>query len=347
MPDRANAYGLLRLVLAAAVVVGHAYLLAGAGPDPLGRLTGGRADLQGAAVAGFFGLSGYLLLPSVLRHSGAGYVRRRAARILPAFWVALGATALIAGPLAYLLAGRQGYPWAGADSALSYAAANAGLLIVQPTIGAATSGLPVSGFLNGSLWSLLPEALCYAVLLGVAVIADRRGSRIALPAGVTAIALLSGHAWVGGTGSATLAGWASGPFLAVAGSFALGVATAGAVARGLQLRIVALIGAVLVAAALVSLWPGLGDAGAVLLLIGVGGLIRRGPATRIAGAADLSYGVYLLAYPVQQLLVIRFGAIAPAALAALALALVLPLALATRLAVELPALRWAARRDAR
>ena len=338
MAQRANAYGLLRLILAALVVVGHAYLLAGAGPDPLARLVDGRADLQGAAVAGFFGLSGYLLVPSVLGRTGASYVRRRAARILPGFWVALGLTALVAGPLAYALADRRGYPWVGADSALSYVAGNAGLLITQPTIGDATAGLPLAGFLNGSLWSLLPEALCYAVLLGGALLVDRDGRRLMLPAAVGAVALLGAHAWVGGTESASLAGWASGPFLAVTGSFALGVAAAGAVARGVGLRTIALAGAVLVALATLTLWPGLGDAGAVLLLIGVGGLVRRGPATRLEGRADVSYGVYLLAYPVQQLLVIALDG-PPLAQAALALAVALPVALALRILVELPAQR--------
>ena len=339
---RDNGYGALRLVLAALVVVGHAYLLAGAGPDPLARLTDGRADLQGAAVAGFFGVSGFLLAPGALRHSGAGYVRRRAARILPGFWVALGLTALVAGPLAYALADRRGYPWVGADSALSYVAGNAGLLITQPTIGDATAGLPVGGFLNGSLWSLLPEALCYAVLLGSAVLADRRGPLLAVGAAVAALGLLAGHAWVGGTASATLAGWASGPFLAVTGSFALGVAAAGAVARGLRPARLAIAGAALALLGLIALWPGVGDAGVVLLLVGGGALLRRGPLTRVDGPVDVSYGVYLLAYPVQQLLVIALD-LQPLAQAALALLLVLPLALGLRLAVELPAQRWALR----
>ncbi len=79
----------LRLALAAAVVVSHAWPLAhGAGTDePLEALTG--HSLGGWAVGLFFFLSGLLIAGSAERQTGRGFWAARARRLLPGLAVAL------------------------------------------------------------------------------------------------------------------------------------------------------------------------------------------------------------------------------------------------------------------
>lgn len=51
--------------------------------------------------------------------------------------------------------------WTGENSPAHYVARNSLLFIRQWTIGEVLTGLPQPGSLNGSLWSLFPEACCY------------------------------------------------------------------------------------------------------------------------------------------------------------------------------------------
>lgn len=70
----------------------------GLGRDPLDALTDGRLGGGGtAAVAGFFGLSGYLLALSRSRNAAAHFLLRRGLRIVPGYIIAVVLTALIVG----------------------------------------------------------------------------------------------------------------------------------------------------------------------------------------------------------------------------------------------------------
>jgi len=103
-PAREHLDGLdgLRAVAALLVVLTHVGFLTGAVSSGVaGRLLG-RGDL---GVAVFFGLSGFLLHRSFLREQAATgriavgrYLVRRAARILPAFWLALVVVAVVVRP---------------------------------------------------------------------------------------------------------------------------------------------------------------------------------------------------------------------------------------------------------
>jgi len=128
----------LRAVAAGAVLLTHVAFRtgqtqAGAGGAVLGRLDVG--------VAVFFVLSGFLLYPRT-RPVGR-YALRRAARILPAYWVLLAVVAVIGSvPAAYWWLG-QGYR-------------------TEPLAGALTQ-----------TWSLVPEVAFYLVLPGLVWLARR------------------------------------------------------------------------------------------------------------------------------------------------------------------------------
>jgi peptidoglycan/LPS O-acetylase OafA/YrhL len=85
-----NNIGLLRLVLASAVIVGHAPELVDGtrAREPLTRLFG-TMSLGEVAVDAFFILSGFLITQSLThRTSVAGFISRRILRIYPAFLAA-------------------------------------------------------------------------------------------------------------------------------------------------------------------------------------------------------------------------------------------------------------------
>ena len=175
---RANGYGLLRLALASLVIVHHTLYLTGheeytfVGFTELGR----RANLGYLAVAGFFALSGFLLQASVIRNAPGRFFRLRFFRLMPGFWTTLLVVAFLLTPLIAWLSGTGGsYRILGADSAITYALSNAGLLILQPSIGGVLSTHPYPRALDGSLWTVLPEFTCYMTLLAVTWFGRRVG----------------------------------------------------------------------------------------------------------------------------------------------------------------------------
>jgi peptidoglycan/LPS O-acetylase OafA/YrhL len=170
--DHHNNIGLIRLLLAVAVIGSHSYQLC-LGPsasDPLAVLTSGQESGGSLAVNLFFLLSGYLITKSWLMSSSAtAYLRKRILRIYPGFLVAIVVSAIIAAAsspnaLAYFrgLLGRN-------DSLLRTA-----LLLHNPNEcldhSAAFVGNPYPDAVNHSLWTLQPELFCYLLLAGMGAV---------------------------------------------------------------------------------------------------------------------------------------------------------------------------------
>ncbi len=175
---RHNNLNALRLVLAATVLVSHSWGFVRDEDDPLGQLTGG-PEAGEVAVDGFFLLSGFLITRSRQRARSTGrFLWHRLLRILPGFWVCLAVSAVILGPLLWLLERDTlaGYPWTGPDSALTYVAANSLLRMRQFNIGDLNGG----GALDGSLHTLFFEALCYLMIgfLGAMGLLRRRRAAV-------------------------------------------------------------------------------------------------------------------------------------------------------------------------
>ncbi|WP_327005697.1 acyltransferase [Dactylosporangium sp. NBC_01737] len=155
---RANALGFLRLCLALAVLVGHSWPLGAGRATPGLGFSHGQADVGALAVDGFFVLSGFLVTASAARLGSVRFAWHRCLRIFPGLWVCLLATALLAGLFATFR-----------DAGL-FAARNAlgqphqwgiGTLFSDTPYGRLTGGGSV---VNGSLWSLSFELFWYAVL---------------------------------------------------------------------------------------------------------------------------------------------------------------------------------------
>ena len=85
-----NSIGFLRLFLALAVLYSHALALGGFEPNFIYYLSNRVADIGSIAVDCFFSLSGYLITASYLRlQSLPTFVWHRVLRIFPAYWVCL------------------------------------------------------------------------------------------------------------------------------------------------------------------------------------------------------------------------------------------------------------------
>lgn len=202
---RSNSVGFLRWVLAFAVIFSHAGPLGGFydGED-LGVQISNEQSLGGVAVAGFFFISGFLITRSRQGKSTIfRYFWRRVLRIFPAFWLALLVTAFVFAPLAW----RQergtfaGFFSVQTESPLTYFPNNMFLALHQRNIAGLGADLPYARFhnaydWNGSAWTLLYEFKGY-ILIGILGLFGFLAYRALAAAAAGFILLLNTLLWSG------------------------------------------------------------------------------------------------------------------------------------------------------
>ena len=325
---RDNALNLLRLLLAALVIVSHARPLGGLGEDPhVGDL-----KLGTFAVGGFFVISGYLITATGLRSPIGKFLWARFLRIMPGLWVCVLVTAFLIAPAIGALRGG----WSFGDAA-QFVASKATTREVHQGIGTTLAGLPLPETWNGALWTIRFELYCY-LLVAIAIVIPfaRRFRWLPVVAFVAATAASIGAKMLGLSIDTSTAGK-----LALLVPFFL----AGVVLlRDRNSVPLTGIGTASAAAALAGvLAAGWGQAlaplplGYLLLWLAV----ALPPRLRRFGAThDLSYGVYLYGWPTTQVLiavgVARHGA---TMLMIASLVAVVPAAALSWWLVERPAMR--------
>lgn len=309
LETRDNALNAVRLLLACLVVVGHAYVLGYGQPPPV-------AGIHERAVEGFFTISGFLIAASRARLAIGPFLWRRALRIYPGLWGALLVTAVVIAPIGAAIAGDD-YSW---TDAASYVVSNAAAWFQQWGIGGGPSGVPFPGVWNGSLWTLTYELGCY-IGFGLLVGAVRHR---AAPAAVGVLAVT--------TSLLVLDPAVMQVFVVAQGVRLAGFFAAGALMFHLRDRVPhSAPWAVTAGLVVVSLW-----------LVGARAFIAIAPLavaylllwlsstlpTRIGSRNDISYGMYVYAFPVQQLLVVAGfpSLMAPALLVVASLVFTAPLA---------------------
>jgi peptidoglycan/LPS O-acetylase OafA/YrhL len=340
---RHNAIGFLRLFFAALVVLAHAYVLGGFGDDPLARWNHGYWDLGNLSVGGFFVLSGFLIARSAERVGDVRrYLRHRFLRIFPAFWVCLIVVAFAIGPLIALRehVSLGGYFGAQTDPPWRYVVMNAALPIRQHGIAGLLGHVPYRTAFDGSLWTLQFEFACY---LGVAALAWLGGvqQRRAVP-------LVFFVLWVLVFGTVLALQRAPGPLGLVLDSNYHLVADlvaffgAGVVAYLYREKIPVSHPAGILALVATALALGFPRATFVLWLalpIAVLWIATHLPLRDVDRHVDLSYGLYIYAFPLQQLCaVLGFFAAGLTVFTAVPLAGALGLAALSWFAIERPCL---------
>jgi peptidoglycan/LPS O-acetylase OafA/YrhL len=169
LENKSNAFDLLRLLLAAGVITAHAYLLGGySGEDFLSVLSKGQLHLADVSVMGFFVLSGYLITASYQRVNYiASFISHRIIRIYPGYWICILLTGVVFTTIIALLSNgnTSSFAFTDANSSLSFFYSNFFIKINQWSVGGVLNKSAYQGSLNGSLWSLYPEVQCYLLTL--------------------------------------------------------------------------------------------------------------------------------------------------------------------------------------
>jgi len=344
--DRGN-FDLIRLVAASTVLFSHAFLLthprtpegASTGLDPLEMIDGGRFSLGSLAVGVFFVVSGYLVAQSWISDPRPlSYLARRVLRIGPGLVSTVVVTVLLVGPLATSL--TLGH-YAAAPATRGYLV-NALLYPDQPALPGIFQHNIWHSDVNGSLWTLRYEFTWYLVIPLIAWAGVRMARRVVPVLLAVALAAL-----------ATLSRGASDPLpfnldlalILVLGSYAL-VGMALYVYRD----VIPMRG--WIAALLTVLWvatwrtPLLNVTASVAfgytaIFLATRSSLGNG---RFVPRADISYGVYLYGFLVEQVAVALLGSRAnPATVLGLAAPVTAGCALLSWRLIESPALRLKAR----
>jgi peptidoglycan/LPS O-acetylase OafA/YrhL len=342
---RNNALNAWRLAMATGVILCHSWPLTGR------RVSFAPAHqiLRDVWVDGFFAISGFLITWSWFRHPRVrDYFVARSLRILPGLWVCLIITAFVIAPIGVAIQGGSAAKLLLSRAPIEYVLENCLVLMVKHDIGGTPRGVPWPGAWDGSLWTLSFEVLCYIAIAGLGVAGLLRRQWL-IPA-LLALALfwsaqlppLSGlieeppgtkqH-----VDAATIALVVEG----ITARFAV-MFLAGALVY--QFRnviparwsLVALSVIIVLAASVLPNYRLVGAIPLAYAIIVSAALVHN---KRLRLRTDLSYGVYIYAWPMQQLLVICGLAILnPIVFAVIAAIATLPLAALSWFLVEKRAL---------
>jgi peptidoglycan/LPS O-acetylase OafA/YrhL len=336
-----NNFDGLRLFAAWLVLFSHSWDLLGpsVGPEPLARFVG--IDTLGAvAVITFFVISGYLVTQSLERSiSLTDFVWRRALRILPALWFVVLLSVLVIGPLCTLVPSSDYW---GHNSTWNYLLSL--IINIRHRLVGVFEGNPYPGTVNGSLWTLPIEVRMYCIVFAIGCCPRRWWPKAFAGVFALFIVLLIYHLGVkpirrvlGFSGSSIFV-------LKLAGPFMLGACIAYFKwERCLRIGPSALAVAVVIAAHLLlpslHLWTRVLFPSVVAWCALSIGYATWPVLSRIGAHGDFSYGFYLWAYPVQQLVLYTLKPSEPLQLVWMATLLTLPLAILSWKLVEEPALR--------
>ncbi len=310
LSGRHNALGLIRLLLASAVIVSHAFPLSGRSEDPVFRWSLGQENLGGYAVIGFFAISGYLITKSGTRNDILQYMWARVLRIFPAFLVVIGLSSFVVGPLVWLSMGRTigSYFTLGVGGPIAYITSNWDLTIRQwgvHDIFATTTpyGQQVGGSVfNGSLWTLGYEWFCY-LLIGALVLFGVLSKFRAIVPILTFVLLGLQIARFAGAGFGAVVPWLGDPFkINLTLIFMLGACLALYADR---IPLDDRLGLFCLAIVVFTVFKGgFGTLGFPAFAYALMWLAARLPDTlkKIGSKNDYSYGIYLYGFLVQQVL---------------------------------------------
>ena len=347
---RNNALNAWRLAMATGVILWHSWLVTGRtiSFEPAHQL------MRDVWVDGFFAMSGFLITWSWFRRPRLrDYFVARGLRILPAFWVCLIVIAFVIAPIGVAIQGGSPGKLLLSPGPIGYVLNNSALLIKQGDVSGTPIGVPLSGEWDSSLWTLYWEALCYIAIaiLGITGLLRRRW--------VVPLLLALAVAW--STRLPSMSAIVEAPpdkrppldaatqLLIAEGAAARFAMMFLAGALLYQVRnviparwsLVALSVSIVLIASLLPNYRWIAAFPLAYVLVVSGALIRN---PRLRLRTDLSYGVYIYAFPIQQILVIcGLAFLAPPVFAIIAAALTLPLAALSWFLVEKPAMSLKAR----
>jgi peptidoglycan/LPS O-acetylase OafA/YrhL len=323
--DRSNNFGFFRLAFALLVVVSHSFeLVDGDRSRELLTLIFGTVSAGEIAVDGFFIISGYLVTKSFdTSRSTVSYLQKRILRIYPGFMTA------------YLICFFVVAPLAGGDlAALCHgdflSAFGRMMWLRAPEVPGVFAGSPYAD-LDGSMWTIIVEFRCYLLVMALGLFGVFRRPALSAAVLATSIAImmianevevlvrLARQAALWAMFSAGSSFYVLRPWIPI--SMPLKIAAAVALIVSLSVKPLTDFGITIFGAYALfasAFWPS-----KVL--------------SRINRDTDLSYGIYLYAWPIQKLL-IWYVTSNPFVVLALTVFAVVPTAFVSWRVVEKPAL---------
>ncbi len=297
--ERNNNFDALRLIAATSVIFSHAFLLSEGRQDnePLMLLTGGQSVLGVVGVFVFFVISGFLVTQSFeATGSPLRFAAKRALRIYPGLAACILVCTFILGPL---LTNLPLGTYLRSGGTYDFLLNNLALNVEHNGLpGLRFTGFDVGDIVDGPLWSLPCEVVMYLMVLALGML---RLLRLSVLIPLLALGLIciwfdtAQSAWFAGSVGWLLAFFVAGMILyklrhrrIFSGRVAL-VALAG-LALSVPLN------------AFILLFPLFGAYLVIYLAVE-----RRLPAIPAARFGDLSYGLYIYGWPVEQTLLYATG----------------------------------------
>jgi peptidoglycan/LPS O-acetylase OafA/YrhL len=288
----------LRLLFAIAVIYSHSYPLTGQA-EILSSRSRGASTIGELAVAFFFILSGYLITASWQRRTSAwDYFKKRCARILPGYTMACVLTIFFVALL---------NPVTAPDLMTFMKNAAVGNLIESPRVFASN---PLPKYPNGSLWTIRYEFICYIGLAMVGAAGGLKRMPVLILLGISsALLYLNFRFW---TQFGFLGEWPRFVTFFLGGSAAY--LWRDRLHRSAWIVLAALVSITIALVfgkrlALVILLATLGTYSLLWL-----GFARNRWRAQAGSKGDLSYGTYLYAFLIQQIIVSFAPGIRPIAL---------------------------------
>ncbi|GHT75442.1 O-antigen acetylase [Bacteroidia bacterium] len=290
-----NNFDFLRLLFATFVIVTHSYTIVGIPDiDWIYQISGGQTHFSYIGVRGFFIISGFLIYQSLVRSKSLeDYYWKRFLRLFPALFVMLLLTTL----LGYFVYENTEIPYWRNETVWSYLPHNITLFHLQYSINGVFENNPYPSQINASLWTIPYEVIFYIVLSVLFFIKNEKSRQILLGIGcglLIAFNILFLHR-LGRIGLYVNLG----PFF-FGGAFLASVHFEKNIK---QYPVYAIIGCLLL-----IIFTGLGYFSYVkFLLIPLILYVGMFSTPYLSGIGkkigDLSYGIYIYAFPVQQTLI--------------------------------------------
>lgn len=304
--DRDNNLNLLRILAAFGVLVSHAYPIA-LGPEAVQPLKAEIGITLGhLSVYVFFVISGFLITQSFDRSSSVGgWLAGRGLRLFPGLIVVVVLTALVLGPAVTTLPLDAYFAQ---PEVPTYVLKNVTLAKLQFGLPGVFETHPYPVAINGSLWTLFHEVACYGFVFLLGVAGMIRSDRLLKGAMAAVVAAMFVYQ-VSGLEAVTHPRLVA--FLGLAFPFAIGMC---AYAWRTAIPLNWALGLPLVLAAWAALETPLFTFAFTLALaywIFLLSFLPKGPIRAYNRIGDYSYGVYVYAFPIQQLVVWAAGPVTP------------------------------------
>jgi peptidoglycan/LPS O-acetylase OafA/YrhL len=340
-----NALNAWRLILATGVILCHAWPLTGRriAFEPIHQL------MEDVWVDGFFAISGFLITWSWFRQKRTrDYFFARGLRLLPGLWTCLIVTAFVIAPIALAIQGGSGFKLLMSRAPFEYVLGNSAVALLKHDIAGTPGGIPWLGEWNGSLWTLFWEALCYIAIAGLGIV-GLLSRRWVIPVLLVLVVFWSAirppySRLIDAPPGAHVQFDAATQQLVMSGMaarFGLMFLTGALLYRFRDViparwSLVAISVVIVLASSALPNYRVLGAIPLAYAIIVSGALLRH---KRLRLKTDFSYGVYVYAFPIQQLLVVcGLAFLHPILFAIVAAVVTLPLAALSWFAVEKPAI---------